>query len=105
MLLVHVLRMAGINDGNRVALDGIGEIPLVSVCHVVALPSTDGRAAAWQRPLYGVDGKERIAHVTFHVFVRIGVAVLLSHVTVEGSDLGGCTLRVEILILHLFRRR
>ena len=85
---MHVLRVTGIYDGNRVAFDSVGIIPLVSVCHVVARPSADGRAAAWQRPLYGVDGEESIAHVPFHVFVRIGVAVLLGNVPIERPDLG-----------------
>ncbi len=69
MLLVHVLRVAGIYDGYRVALDSVSVVPLVGVGHVVARPSTDGWTAARQRPLYGVDGEEGIAHIPFHVFV------------------------------------
>ena len=61
--------------------------------------------ARGMRPLNGVDGEEGIAHVALHVLVGVGVAVLLGHVPVEASDLGGCALRVEILILHLSRRR
>lgn len=87
-LLVHVLRMAGINDDDGVALDGVSVVPLVGVGHVVALPSADGGTTLWQRPLYGVYGEESIAHVPFHVFVGIGVAVLLGHIPIERPDLG-----------------
>ena len=100
-----ILCVAGIDHRNLVILDGVGIIPFVGVRHVVAFPSADGRTAAWKRPLYGVDGKERIAYIALHVLVRIGVAVLLAHVSVETSYLGGCTLGIEILILHGSRRR
>ena len=102
---MHVLRVAGIDHGDGVALYLVGVVPLVGVRHVVASPSTDGRAAAGQRPLYGVDGEEGIAHVPLHILVGVGVAVLLGHVPVEASYLGGCALGVEILILHTPRRR
>ena len=102
---MHVLRVAGIDDGDGVALDGVSVVPLVGVGHVVARPSTDGGTTAQQRLLYAVDGEEGIAHISFHILVRIGVTVLLGHVPIERPNLGGCTLSVEILILHLSRRR
>ena len=102
---MHILRVAGIDNGDDVALDGVSVVPLVGVCHVVSFPSADGGTTARQRSFYGVDGKESIAHVPFHVFVRIGVAILLGHVPIERPDFGSRTLRVEILILHLSRRR
>ena len=103
--LVHILSVAGIYHRNGVSLDGVGVVPFVGIRHVVALPSADGWAAARQRSLYGVDGEESIAHVALHIFVRIGVLVILGHVPVETSYLGSCTLGIEILILHIPCRR
>ena len=68
LLLPHVLCVAGVNHCNRVALDGVGVVPLVGVCHVVARPSADDRATARQRTLYGVDGEESVAHVLASIF-------------------------------------
>lgn len=67
--VVHILRVAGINYGNSVALYGVGVISLMGVCHVIACPSADGRTAAWQRFLDGIDGEESIAHVPLHILV------------------------------------
>ena len=36
---VHVLCMAGIHDGNSIAIDGVGEIPLIGVRHVIVAPA------------------------------------------------------------------
>ena len=105
MLLVHILRVAGIYHGYRVALNSISVIPFIGIGHVIVFPSTDCWTTTRQCLFYGVDGKEGITHVAFHVLVRIGVAVLLAHVSVEASYLCNCTLGVEILILHLSRRR
>ena len=102
---MHILRVAGIDHGDRVVLYLVGVVPLVRVRHVAARPSADGGTAAGQRPLYGVDGEEGVAHVPLHVFIGISVAVLLGYVPVEASYLGGCPLGVEILILHPSRRR
>ena len=102
---MHILRLAGIDYRNRVALYLVGVVPLVGVRHVAARPSADGGTAAGQRALYGVDGEEGVAHVPLHVFIGISVAVLLGHVPVEASYLGGCPLGVEILIMLPFRRR
>lgn len=97
--------MARIDYGDGVTLDSVCVVPFVSVRHIVVRPSADSGAAAWQRALDGIDGEEGIAHVTFHVLIRVSVAVLLAHISVEGSNLGGSTLGVEILILHLPSRR
>ena len=97
--------MASIDYRDGVAIYRVGEVPLVGISHVAARPSANGGTTAGQRPFYGVDGEEGIAHVALHVLVGVGVAVLLGHVPVEASDLGGCALCVEILILHLSRRR
>ena len=37
--LMHILCMAGIHNGNGFAVEGIGEIPFVSIGHVIAFPS------------------------------------------------------------------
>ena len=103
--VVHILCMASIDHRNGVALDGVSVVPLVGVRHMVACPSTDGGTTTWQRPLYGVDSEEGIAHVALHVFVGIGVLVLHGHVPIETSYLGSRTLGVEILILHIPCRR
>ena len=47
-LVVHVLRVAGIDHCNGVALDGVGVVPFVGVCHVKTRPSADGRPSARQ---------------------------------------------------------
>jgi len=104
-LVVHVLRVAGIDHCNGVALDGVGVVPFVGVCHVKTRPSADGRPSAWQCALYGVDGEECIAHVALHVFVGVGVLVFLGHVPIKTSYLGSRALGVEILILHIPCRR
>lgn len=41
-LFMHVLCVAGIHDGYSVAIDGVGEIPLVGVRHVVVAPTGKG---------------------------------------------------------------
>ena len=86
---MHVLCVAGIYDRDGVALYGVGVVPFVSVRHVVAFPSAYGRTSSWQRTLDGIDGKESIAHVPFHGLIRIGMAILVSHIFVEGTDFGG----------------
>lgn len=70
-LLVHVLRVADINDSDGVALDDVGVVPPVGVRHVVCRSSADGGPAARQCAFYSVDGKEGIAHVSLHVLIRI----------------------------------
>ena len=39
MLFVHVLRVAGINNGYCLTIESVGEIPLVSIGHIIALPT------------------------------------------------------------------
>ena len=103
--LLHVLRVAGIDYGDGVTLDGVGVVPLIVVCHVVAFPSVDGGPAARQCTLYGVDGKEGITHVSLHILIRISMTVFLSHVAIEGAYLGDRALGVQVFILHLSCRR
>ena len=96
--------MARIDHLYRVALDDVGVVPLVGVRHVETLPSADGRPAAGQRALDGVDGEEGVAHVALHVLIGVRVAVLLGHVLVERPYPGCRALGVQVLIL-LHRRR
>ncbi len=103
--VVHVLCVAGIHYLNRVILDDVGIIPLIGVCHVVASPAADSGATAWQCFLYGVDSKKCIAYIALHVLIGIGMAVLLTHVTVETSYLGNRSFSIKILILHRSPRR
>ena len=42
---MHILRVAGIDDCDGVALDGVSVVPLVGVCHVASFPSADGGTA------------------------------------------------------------
>ena len=104
LLLPHVLCVACIDHLDCVALDNVGVVPLVGVRHVVASPSADGRLSARQRALYVVDGKEGIVYVTFHVLIRVGVAVLLGHVLVERPYLSSGTFGVEVFILLHLRK-
>ena len=36
-LVMHVLCVAGIDHGDGIAVEGVGIVPLVGVCHVVTL--------------------------------------------------------------------
>lgn len=103
-LLPHVLRMAHIDNLNRVVLYRVSIVPLIGVRHVVASPSADGRFAARQCALYCIDGKEGVTHVPLHVLIRVSVAVLPGHIPVERPYLGHDALRIQILIL-LFHHR
>ena len=96
--------MTHIYNGDGVTLDSIGVVPFVGIRHVVSLPSANGRAAARQCTLYGINCEERITYVSLHIFIRVGMAIFLSYVFVERSDLGSGTLSVEVLILHLYSR-
>ena len=80
---MHVLRMTRIDHRYHIPLYCIGVVPLVGVRHMVASPSAKGRLATRQRTLYGVYGEEGIAHVSFHILIRVGVAILFGHVFVE----------------------
>ena len=91
---MHVLRVACIDYLYRVALDSVGVVPLVGVRHMVASPTAEGRFAARQRALDGIDGKEGVTHIPLHVLIRVGMAVLLGHVFVERPYLGGGALGV-----------
>ena len=86
--------MTRINYFNCITLDNVGVVPLVGVRHMVASPTAKGRFAARQRALDGVDGEESVAHISLHVLKRVGVAVLLGHVLVKRSYLGGGALGV-----------
>ena len=101
---MHVLCVACIDHLNRVALDNVGVVPFVGVCHVVVNPSAEGWFAARQRALYVIDGKKGIVNVTLHVFIRVSVAVLLGHILVERPYLGGSALGIQVLILLHLRR-
>ena len=101
---MHVLCVACIDHLDCVALDDVGIVPFVGVRHMVAIPTAEGRFAARQRALDGVDGEESVAHISLHVLKRVGVAVLLGYVLVERPYLSGGALGVQVLIL-LHRRR
>lgn len=103
-LFVHILCMARIDYFYRITLNDVSIVPSVSVRHVVARPTADGRFAARQRTFDGVDGEESIAHVTLHILIRVGVAVLLGHVLVKRPYLGCGALGVQVLILLHLRR-
>ena len=103
-LVVHILCVARIDHLYRVTFDGVGVVPFVGVRHMIASPSADSRLSARQRALYIVDSKESIVHVSLHILIRVGVAVLLGHILVELPYLGDGALGIQILIL-LHRRR
>ena len=99
-LFVHVLRMAGIHYCNRVAIDGVGVIPFISIGHVIVSPSANSRLAAWQSSLNGIDIKNGFANVALHVFKRIGVMVLQGNVSIKSPDVPNGLSCVAILIWH-----
>ena len=95
---MHVLGVAGVNYGNGVAIDGVGEVPLVGVGHVVALPSADGRCPTKKRLfnlIYGIIG---IIGVFMHQLLGVRVLVLLGDVAIECGYLFGATLLDNIRI-------
>ena len=98
---MHVLGVAGIHDGYGVAIDGVGEVPLVGVGHVVALPSAESRRPTRERLFYRIDIKDGIVNVALHVFKRIGMAVFARNIPVECPYLSECPLGINVLIQHL----
>ena len=105
LLLVQILCMTCINNHNGVTIYCVSIIPFVGICHIEIFPSANGRSAAWQRALYGINGEKSIAYIALHVFIGIRMAILLSYVSVERTNLGGSTFGIEILILHPSCRR
>ncbi len=75
-------------------LADVSVVPFVGIRHVVACTSAKGRLAVRQRALDGVDGEKGVAHVPFHVLIRVGVVVLLGNVLVERPYLGSGALVV-----------
>ena len=65
---MHVLRVAGILDCYCVTIDGIGVVPFISICHVVALfqPSIEYRLPPRERLFDEVDGLSRIEYILLH---------------------------------------
>ena len=100
ILVVHVLRVAGINNDDGVAFDTMGIIPFVGVGHEIAFPSGDCWLAPWQRSFYGIDIKDSVTNVSLHVFIRISMAILQSNVLVECPDFLYSPLGINVLILH-----
>lgn len=102
---MHILFVASINNNYRVAFYGVSVVPFVGVCHIVVRPSADGGFAAGQGFLYGVDGEKCLAYVSLHIIIRVCVAVLDRHISVERPYFGSGTFGIEILKLHPFSRR
>lgn len=97
---MHILRVAGVDYGNSVTVNGVGIIPFVGVGHIVASPSADSWLSARQGSLYGIDVEDGVADITLHVFKRIGVAILQGYVPIEKPNVPDCLLGIAILIWH-----
>ena len=75
---MHILFVAGIFDGDGVAVNGVGVVPLTGVCHVVGLflPSAQCGLAAVE----GIFNEECsficLTDISLHVFIRVSVSVL-----------------------------
>ena len=95
---VHVLCMAGIHDGYGVAIDDVGEIPLVGVCHVVTFPSTQGGFTSQKSTFYLVDGIKGIIGIFVHQLLGVCMLVLLGDIAIECCYLFGATLLDNISI-------
>lgn len=99
-LVVHVLRMAGIDNCDGVTINKVGIIPFIGVGHIIAFPSFDNRLTARQRSFYRINVEDGIANVAFHIFIRIGVTVLSGDISVECPDFLDSPLGINVLILH-----
>ena len=97
---MHVLCVACINHCDGVTLYGVGEVPLVGVGHVVALPSADGRCPTRERLFYRIDIKDGIVNVALHVFKRVSMAVFQGYVPIKCPDVPDCPLCITIFIRH-----
>ena len=84
-LFPHVLRVTGIDHGDGVALDGVGIVPLIGVCHVIAilLPFNQGGLATQKRTFYQINTKHCILYITRKVIKVISMLVLLGHIIVK----------------------
>ena len=86
VLVVHVLGMAGIYNGNGVAINAVGVVPFVGVGHIITFPSPDGRFTTRQRLFYRINGEDSVVNVAFHVLIRIGITVLSGDIPVKRPD-------------------
>ena len=80
---MHVLCVAGIHDGYSVAIDGVGEIPLVGVRHVVVAPTGKGGFTSQKSMFYLIDGIKGIIGVFVHQFLGVRMFVLFGDVAIE----------------------
>ena len=95
---MHVLGVAGIHDGNGIAINGVCEVPFVGVGHVVSRPSADSRLASQKGPFYLIHGIICIIGVFMHQLLGVRVLVLLGDVAIERGYLLGATLFDNISI-------
>ena len=86
-LFVHILCMASIDHCDSIAIDCIGEVPLIGICHVVACPLRDGWLATEEGALYLKHGVIGVMHVLLHQLLRIGMLIFLGHIAIEGCYL------------------
>lgn len=83
---MHVLGVAGIHDGYGVAVDGIGEIPLVGVGHVVVAPTFQRGLAPEKGAFDLIDGIEGVIKILMHHLFRIGMFIFLRNIMIERVD-------------------
>ena len=102
---MHVLRVAGIDYRDGVAIDAVGVVPTLGVRHIEAFPSADGGFPTEERVLDAVDGEDSVADIAFHVLEGISVAVLAGHIAIERADFAGSPLGEDVFILHLSHRK
>ena len=88
--LVHVLSMAGINDGNGVSFYRIGKVPLVGVCHVITSPSGNCRLTSGKVLFYTINRQHCIFHISFQIVLIICMTVFFRYILVEREDFARC---------------
>ena len=80
---LHVLRMAGIDNGDGVAIAGVGEVPLVGVGHVESCPTAQSWLAAQESVLNTEHRINGIIDILVHQLFGVGMPVFFCDIVVE----------------------
>ena len=85
---LHVLRMAGINNGDGVAIYDVCIIPLTLISHIIPiqLPSGKNRFAMQERLFNLVNAKRCILNIANEIIHIVRMSVLTCHILVEQSN-------------------
>ena len=91
--------MASIDYCDGVTIYRVGEVPLISISHVVACPLGDGRLSAEESILNAKDRENRVLNVTFKIVFIIRMTVFLRHILIKREYLTRCARLDDIAII------